>query len=134
MAIDVNQIMKMLSDPTVRQLLGSVLGKMGGPQGSQLNGLADQLSQGGLGDQLNSWVGTGQNAPVTGAQVAEALGPEKIGEAAASAGVSPEVAAHDLAEVLPQLINTATPDGQMPQAADLQSLLGQLMGLAKPAA
>jgi len=125
--------MKMLSDPTGRQLLGSLLGKMGGgAQGSQLNGLLDQLSTGGLDGQLKSWIGTGQNAPVTGAQVAEALGPQQISEAAASAGVSPEVAAHDLAEVLPQLIDTATPEGQLPQAADLQALLGQLMGSAKP--
>ncbi|NUT34963.1 MAG: DUF937 domain-containing protein [Hamadaea sp.] len=134
MAIDMNQIMKLLNDPTIRQLLGSLMQKMG-PQGSQLNGLMEQLNQGGLGDQLNSWVGTGQNAPVTGAQMAEALGEQNITAAAASAGVSPEVAAHDLAEVLPQLVNTATPDGQMPQAADLQAMLAQLMGgAAKPAA
>lgn len=134
MAIDINQIMKLLSDPTVRQLLSSLMQKMGGPQGAQLNGLMEQLTQGGLGEQLNSWVGTGQNTPVTGAQMAQALGEQNISAAAASAGVSPEVAAHDLAEVLPQLVNTATPDGQMPQAADLQAILGQLMGgAAKPA-
>ncbi|MEV6966475.1 YidB family protein [Hamadaea sp. NPDC051192] len=132
MAIDVNQIMKLLSDPTVRQLLTSLMGKMGGQQGqgTQLSGLLEQLSQGGLGDQTTSWVGTGQNAPVTGSQVAQALGTDNINSAAASAGVSPEVAAHDLAEVLPQLVNSATPDGQLPQATDLQQLMSQLM---KPA-
>jgi len=135
MATDVNQLMKLLSDPTVRQLLTGLMGKLGGPQGAQLNGLMEQLSQGGLGDQLTSWIGTGQNAPVTGNQVAQALGADNITAAAASAGVSPEVAAHDLAEVLPQLVDTATPGGQVPPAGDLQQLLSQLMGAApKPAA
>ncbi|WP_290865961.1 YidB family protein [Hamadaea sp.] len=135
MAIDVNQIMKLLNDPTVRQLLSSLMGKMGGQQGGQLNGLLEQLSQGGLGQQADSWIGTGQNSPVTGNQMAQALGQDNIDAAAASAGVSPEVAAHDLAEVLPQLVNSATPDGQLPQASDLQQLMSQLMGAAqKPAA
>ncbi|NUS04071.1 MAG: DUF937 domain-containing protein [Hamadaea sp.] len=127
--------MKLLNDPTVRQLLSSLMGKMGGQQGGQLNGLLEQLSQGGLGQQADSWIGTGQNSPVTGNQMAQALGQDNIDAAAASAGVSPEVAAHDLAEVLPQLVNSATPDGQLPQASDLQQLMSQLMGAAqKPAA
>lgn len=131
MAIDMNQIMQLLQDPNVRQLVGSLMGKMGGPQGDQLNGLLDQLSKSGLGDQVNSWIGSGQNAQVSPQQLTEALGgQEQLDQMAQQAGVAPDAAAQDLAQVLPQLVNAATPNGQMPTSSDMNQLLQQLMGSA----
>lgn len=137
MAIDINQIMKLLQDPTVRQLVGNLMGKMGGPQGAQLNGLLDQLSSSGLGDQVQSWVGSGDNAQVTPEQLTQALGAQQLDQVAQQTGIAPEVAAQDLASVLPQLVNAATPDGKMPDSPDIGALLQQLMaasGGAKPPA
>src|SRR6516164_2639215 len=39
-----------------------------------LGGLLNKLEQGGLGDQTKSWVGTGQNQPVSPGQLGQAVG------------------------------------------------------------
>src|SRR5215469_13084433 len=43
-----------------------------------LGGLVDKLQKGGLGDVVNSWVGPGQNQPVSPNQLGPALGPDMI--------------------------------------------------------
>jgi uncharacterized protein YidB (DUF937 family) len=48
------------------------------PRGGGLGGLLDKLQKGGLGDVANSWIGTGQNQPVTPKQLGPALGPDII--------------------------------------------------------
>ncbi len=110
-------------------ILGSVLG--GGQQGGAaggLGGLTDMLSQLGLGDQVKSWVGTGENMPVTAEQIQNSLGQNgTLGQIANQAGVSETEAAGGLAELLPGLINKLTPNGQI-DANDISSILGSLLG------
>ena len=116
-------------------LLGGLLG--GGAQvhqqaGTQmaggLGGLTDMLSQLGLGDQVKSWVGTGENMPVTAEQIQNSLGQNgTLGQIANQAGVSETEAAGGLAELLPGLINKLTPNGQI-DANDISSILGSLLG------
>lgn len=115
-------------------ILGSVLG--GGAQaheqaGTQMAGglgnLTDMLSQLGLGDQVKSWVGTGENLPVTAEQIQNTLGQNStLGQIASQAGVSETDAAGGLAELLPGLINKLTPNGQV-NAGDITSILGSLL-------
>jgi uncharacterized protein YidB (DUF937 family) len=128
--VDLNQIMKLVSDPTVRQLLQSLLSRMGSGQGGSfdVNKLMSQLQQGGLQQQVQSWVDTGSNQPVTGQQVQQALGSDAIDQAAADAGTTPDDAAKKLANVLPQLVDKASPQGQLPDATALQSAFSQLLG------
>lgn len=97
-------------------------------QSGGLGGLVTQLSQAGLGPAVNSWVGTGQNAPVTGDQLGQALGSDVVFQIAKKAGISPEVAKSGLAFVLPLLIDKATPKGQIPSGGG--SLADGLGGLA----
>ena len=116
-------------------LLGSILG--GGAQAHQqagtqmaggLGNLTDMLSQLGLGDQVRSWVGTGENMPVTAEQIQNTLGQNgTLGQIANQAGVSETEAAGGLAELLPGLINKLTPNGQV-NAGDITSILGSLLG------
>lgn len=116
-------------------ILSSVLG--GGAQaheqaGTQMAGglgnLTDMLSQLGLGDQVKSWVGTGENLPVTAEQIQNTLGQNgTLGQIASQAGVSETDAAGGLAELLPGLINKLTPNGQV-NAGDITSILGSLLG------
>jgi uncharacterized protein YidB (DUF937 family) len=126
--MDLSQIMKLANDPTVRSLLQSVLGKfMGGGGAPDVNRLVSTMESNGLGDQVQSWVGTGSNQPVSPEQVQQALGTDTIDQAAAAAGTSPDEAAKMLANVLPQLVDKVSPDGQMPNPATLQDSLGPLM-------
>ncbi|MFJ6050927.1 YidB family protein [Streptomyces sp. NPDC092307] len=102
-------------------ILGALLGAlMGGGGGSQaggsnpLGGLMDMLTKSGLADQAQSWIGTGDNQSVSGAQIAEALPDEALQKAAAQAGVSPQEAADEIARALPTAVDKLSPQGQLP--------------------
>jgi uncharacterized protein YidB (DUF937 family) len=126
--MDLNKIMELANNPQVRQLLQSLFQQFqgkGGGGAANLNGLVDQLNGGGLQQQVQSWLGTGQNQPVTGEQLSKALGPQ-LEQAAAQAGETPQKAADQLADVLPQLVNQASPDGQLPDAQALQDMFGRM--------
>jgi uncharacterized protein YidB (DUF937 family) len=112
------------------QVLQGLLQQHGG-----LGGLVGQLSQGGLSQQTQSWVGTGQNVAVSAEQIIAALGHGNVGNIAQQLGVNPQQAGGLLAQVLPQLIDHMTPHGQlptgnaqMPTADVLGSALGALFG------
>ena len=117
--------------------MGDLLGGLlGGGQAQQagtqvaggLGGLADLLSQAGLGEQVQSWIGTGENQPVSAEQIQATLGQAgTLGQIAQDAGVSEQQAAGGLAELLPGLINKLTPNGQI-DAGDIASVLGSLLG------
>lgn len=84
-----------------------------------LAGLVQSLQQGGLAEVVNSWVSTGQNMPVSGQQLASALGGDQLQNIAAQLGVSPEQASGSLADLLPQVVDQLTPNGQLPAGGDL---------------
>jgi uncharacterized protein YidB (DUF937 family) len=79
-----------------------------------LQGLVARLQQGGLGDQVQSWLGSGGNLPVSPDQLRAALGSGPIGELAQHFGVSPEAALKLLSEHLPGVIDQASPNGALP--------------------
>jgi uncharacterized protein YidB (DUF937 family) len=84
-----------------------------------------------MGEQVQSWVGTGSNLPLAPEQLQQALGGDVLDGLARQAGVSPAEAGSGLAELLPQLIDRLTPDGQLPQGGglgDIGSILGALSG------
>jgi len=123
-------------------LLASVMG--GGAQGQSpllamalqliqqnggLPGILSKFEHGGLAQQAGSWVGTGENMPVTGPQLQEILGSGSIGQIADQLGLSHGDASAGLAQVLPQLINHLTPNGQVPE--DHQDMLAQALQMIK---
>jgi uncharacterized protein YidB (DUF937 family) len=94
-------------------------------------GLADivgAFNKGGLGDVMSSWVGGGPNKPVDPGSLANVLGPDILGQFARKAGVGHAEAGSVLAQILPELVNQMTPQGQVPQGNALDGLLGSLMG------
>ncbi len=102
----------------------------------------NKFSQGGLSGIFSSWVGTGENQPITGAQVHNALGSEQIQALAAKIGADPATASGLLAQFLPKVVDKLTPAGQIDPNADhqqglaamLPSLLQSLGGQRPPAA
>jgi uncharacterized protein YidB (DUF937 family) len=91
-----------------------------------LGGLLQQLQTGGLGQQVDSWVGTGANMPVSSEQIVDVLGHGRVSEIAARAGVSEEQASDGLAALLPELVNQLTPAGQVPAGNEVDDALGDL--------
>ena len=89
-----------------------------------LPGLVQAFEQNGLGGVVNSWVGTGQNQPVSGEQVQSALGDQRVQEMASKLGVSSDQARSLIAQVLPGVIDHLTPNGQVPSGGSNLMELG----------
>ena len=81
-----------------------------------LQGLATQLQQGGLGNEVQSWLSGGGNLPVTPDQLRAALGSDQVKELAQHFGVSPDAALKLLSEHLPGVIDQASPNGGLPSS------------------
>jgi len=94
---------------------GGVLGGLGG--------LLNKLEQGGLGDQTKSWVGTGQNQPVSPGQLGSALGPNIIKTLAQQTGLSEDELTKQLSQVLPGVVDKLTPNGRFPTVAELSEMM-----------
>ncbi|WP_393099465.1 YidB family protein [Streptomyces sp. LN325] len=110
-------------------ILGSLLRSLTNGQGgggNPLGGLMDMLMKSGLADQAQSWIGTGENKPVSAEQVAQALPADTLQEDAAQTGVSSEKAADQIARHLPQAVDKLTPGGELPRSgASLEDLIRQ---------
>ncbi|MCC6832332.1 MAG: DUF937 domain-containing protein [Thermoleophilia bacterium] len=106
------------------QVAMSMLGGAGGLGG--LSGLLSKFQGAGLTDQADSWVSKGDNQEITADNVTQALGHEEVARVAEEAGVSQEEAAGGLAQLLPQLIDKVTPDGDVPDEGGLMDKLGSL--------
>jgi uncharacterized protein YidB (DUF937 family) len=91
------------------QLVSKVINDHGG-----LQGVLDQFQKQGLGGTVQSWLGQGDNHPITPDHVTQAIGADKLGQMAAQAGVSSEEMAAQLAQHLPTVVDKLTPDGKVP--------------------
>jgi uncharacterized protein YidB (DUF937 family) len=127
-------------------LLGSFLGGSSGDQNKQmlvslasslitnhgsgngLSGLVQQFEQQGLGQVMQSWVGTGKNLPISADQIQQVLGNQYVQQFAQQHGIDLNTASQTIAQLLPQLVNHVTPDGQVPASGDVQNLLTGLLG------
>jgi uncharacterized protein YidB (DUF937 family) len=97
--------------------LGGLLagGAAGSVLGGGLNDLLKQFKERGLGDTVNSWVGTGPNKPVAPNDLAHALGADQINALTAQTGLSRDELLNGLSQSLPQVVDQLTPHGQVPQ-------------------
>jgi uncharacterized protein YidB (DUF937 family) len=97
-----------------------------------LGGLLQQFEQGGLGKLAASWVGTGENLPISAEQLESVLGSDMVAQFAQSLGLSQGDAAKELSSLLPQAIDRLTPNGTLPDAAGLGDLGGLLERFSRP--
>ena len=93
-------------------LLQVAISLLNSPQVGGLSGLIQKFEAAGLGQQMSSWIGTGANLPINGAQLQQALSPDLISGIAQKIGISPDVVTQGLAQILPHVIDHATPNGQ----------------------
>jgi uncharacterized protein YidB (DUF937 family) len=111
-------------DEMAGKVMGSVLGSSDSPLAAHalqmlndhpggLQGLVDCFHQQGLGGVVSSWVGNGENQPITAEQITSVLGQERVAALASKIGMSPEDASAKLAEFLPGMIDKLTPNGQV---------------------
>jgi uncharacterized protein YidB (DUF937 family) len=95
-------------------------------KGGGLQKILGGLQAKGLTSQTDSWVGTGANEPISGQDVREAVGEDKVAEVAREAGVSEDEAAEGMAALLPQMVDSASPDGELAAQEDIDGAFDQL--------
>ena len=103
-------------------VLGGLLAQSGG-----LQGLANKFAQSGQGNAFQSWVGMGENQPISSNQVQNVLGSEQVNAIATRMGVDPAIVSTFLAEYLPKIVDKLTPAGKIDPAADHQQGLAALL-------
>lgn len=91
-----------------------------------LQKILGQLQQNGRGAAGNSWVSTGPNEPVDAADIKAALDPAELARIAEQLGVSEDEAADAVAQVLPDVVDQATPAGELPDDDELDRTFGRL--------
>lgn len=106
-----------------QELLGDKMGDVGGimealsgltsGEGLDIGGIAEKLKEGGLGDQLGSWLGDGDNLPVSADQLTSALGADNIGNVASKLGVDAGSAAETLSQAMPSLLDKMSAGGSL---------------------
>jgi uncharacterized protein YidB (DUF937 family) len=109
-------------------LLGAAMSML--QQNGGLTGVLDMFRQNGMARHANSWVNNGANMPISGDQVQQVFGDSSMASVASQLGQSPGQASSLMAQLLPELINHLTPQGQIPQDHEdiISSALGMLRG------
>jgi OmpA-OmpF porin, OOP family len=116
-------------------LFSSLLSLIVNPQNGGIAGFFSRFQQAGLGNLVSSWMGNGENNPVSANQLEQALGGETLSRLAASAGLPIAAAAPAMAFMLPKVMNFLTPDGVIPNVIPAWAsayLPASLAGLAAP--
>ena len=99
-------------------LLGMVLSLMFDPARGGFQGFLDRFRAQGLGDALTSWLGNGENRPLSMAQLESVLGPQALSLMAQRLDLAPSLVATALGQMIPVLIDKLSPDGRLPQGIE----------------
>ncbi len=109
-----------LSGASQNNLIQAALGLLNqSQQGGGLQNLIGAFQHAGLGEIIASWVSNGQNLPISAEQIQQALGGEKLNQLAQASGLSHAEAVGGLTEILPNLIDQLTPNGQISDADNI---------------
>jgi len=105
-----SSILGSLQSTAMPALINAVLEKT---QYHDINGLVAALQKGGLGPQVQSWLGNGANMPITEDQLKAILGNSQLQDMARQFGLPVDAALKILAQYLPELVDKASPNGTL---------------------
>ncbi|MCK4440690.1 MAG: DUF937 domain-containing protein [Sulfurovaceae bacterium] len=80
----------------------------GGENGLDLSSIVSKVTDGNLGETISSWLGSGENMPISMDSITDLLGSDKISEFASQLGLSEESAKGALADAVPNLVDKAS--------------------------
>lgn len=114
------------NNPQMMESIRGLISQAGGVQG-----LLNKFQEAGLTEQVQSWIGTGSNMPISASQIQNVLGSSVVQNIAQKLGVNPDTAAQMVSEYLPKLIDMMSPNGQLQQTSGnpLSDIAGKLKGL-----
>jgi uncharacterized protein YidB (DUF937 family) len=108
-------VLGQLEAAVIPVVLSEVFGSKDGQGG--LSAIVAKLQQAGLGDQVKSWIGNGQNLPITAEQLQQVLGSDMVKQLAARFNIPIDQLATVLAQQLPRAVDHASPNGTLPHSA-----------------
>lgn len=96
-------------------LTSALSGLSGGSGGSGIDimSIINSMQGGSLGNIVQSWLGDGQNDGITGSQISDLLGSDKIAAFASELGLSQEEAIGGLQDAMPKIVDNASSDGSL---------------------
>jgi uncharacterized protein YidB (DUF937 family) len=100
--------------------LGKLFKQLTENVGGGVSGALEKLKKSSIGEQVQSWIGKGENKPVNADQVTQAIGQERMEKIAQQTGTTPEQAAQMMADKLPGMVDKMTPDGQIPDPQSIK--------------
>ena len=103
--------------------LSAIMEYVNSPQVGGIAGLQKMFHDGGLGGVFSSWVSSGQNLPVSADQLQNVLHGGALQQVAQQAGLNPAQLTGMMSSLLPHLVDKLSPNGQLPDASALQSML-----------
>jgi uncharacterized protein YidB (DUF937 family) len=103
--------------------LTAIMSYINSPQVGGIAGLQSMFQQGGLGNIVSSWIGSGQNLPVSASQLQNVLHGGALQQAAQQAGMDPSQLTGMMSSLLPHLVDKLSPNGHVPDASALQKML-----------
>lgn len=106
-------------------LVGAISGMIS--QQGGLPGMMNQFSEKGLGDAFSSWVGLGENQPISADQIQQVIGSERLAELGQHVGIAPAQTAAMLSKYLPKIIDKLTPTGQVDAHYNIEAALSSLL-------
>ena len=114
-----DQMLSMVAGDKLQQFQSVIdwVEKQGG-----LAGVVDKFNTEGLGGIVSSWISEGENLPVDASQLMQVFGDSGIQELAQRVGLDPQQATDMVAKYLPTLVDSSTPNGELPENIDLASI------------
>ena len=83
-----------------------------------MGAVLDRFRQQGMGKQAQSWVHTGDNDGIDGNAVQQVVGGSELQQMAQRLGVPQQEVAQAFAEIMPQMVDHLSPQGELPAQAD----------------
>ena len=108
------KVLSQLGAAVLPTVLSEIFGT--GGQGG-LSAIVAKLQQAGFGDLVKSWIGNGQNLPITADQLRQVLGSDTVRQIAAKYNIPIDQVTEVLAHELPLAVDKASPDGKLPHTA-----------------
>ena len=97
-------------------ILGHVMELVNSPETGGLQGLMAKFQSNGLGDLMNSWMGSeGSGRGITADEISRVIGSEKLGAIASKLGIQPEEVSNLVAQHLPEVISKLSPATRLEQ-------------------
>jgi uncharacterized protein YidB (DUF937 family) len=108
--------------------LGGIMEVLSGLDAGGVKGLVESFQRNGLGEIVSSWVGGGENLPISAEQVSQGLGSDLLASLSERSGIPAAELSSQIAGYLPDFIDKVTPDGAIPEGGLVELGMRYVMG------